>query len=87
MSATMITKSDLAEVLFASALQESEHPSPTKVRATVTQLLARDHGREDCLACVATEAGSHPETYLPRMRWALRTVEATYADAPTAVAA
>lgn len=82
MSAT-ITIPDLAEVLFASVLQESEHPSPTTVRTTVERLLARDHGREDCLAYVATEAGDHPETYVHRMQWALHTIEEAYA-APSA---
>lgn len=74
------SKADLAEALFASTLQESEQPSPADVRAAVTRLLSRDHGRADCLARVATEAGDHPETYVARMRWALHAVAVAYPD-------
>jgi hypothetical protein len=70
---------DLAEALFASPLQESDRPTPAEVRAAVERQLAACHG--DCLlcaACVAQEAGDHPERYLDRMRWALATVRAAY---------
>jgi hypothetical protein len=65
---------DRARALFASGLQESGHPSRGQVRAVVE---TADAG--DCLALVAQEAGDHPEIYLPRMRWALRTVSEAYA--------
>ncbi|GAA3147581.1 hypothetical protein [Nonomuraea salmonea] len=31
-----------------------------------------------CAAYVAQEAGDHPETYAPRMRWALAAVAGAY---------
>jgi hypothetical protein len=70
---------DLADVLFASPLQESENPSPAQVRAAVEASLAHCHG--DCSSCaarVAQEAGDHPEEYVRRMRWALRTIANVY---------
>jgi hypothetical protein len=71
--------SDLAEVLFASPLQESENPSPLQVRAAVEETLQACGGDcAACAACVAQEAGDHPEQYVRRMRWALRTIESSY---------
>jgi hypothetical protein len=75
--------SDLAAVLFASPLQESDHPSPQEVRATILETMQACGGSCDpCVACVAKEAGDHPETYVRRMRWSLRIVEGVYAPAP-----
>jgi hypothetical protein len=74
--------SDLAAVLFASPLQESDHPSPQEVRATILETMQACGGSCDpCVACVANEAGDHPETYVRRMRWSLRIVEGIYAPA------
>jgi hypothetical protein len=70
---------ELADVLFASSLQESEDPSPAQVRAAVEEGLSACHG--DCSVCaawVAQEAGDHPEAYVRRMRWALRTIANVY---------
>lgn len=63
-----MTRSDLAQALFASALQPSQHPSAAQVRDAVAAT------RADFAARVAQEAGDHPETYATRMRWALATV-------------
>jgi hypothetical protein len=74
---------DLADVLFASALQESEDPTPIQVRAAIDERLIACRG--DCASCaerVAQEAGDHPEQYMHRMRWALRTVERVYGYEP-----
>jgi hypothetical protein len=74
--------SDLAEVLFASLLQESDDPSPQQVRAAILQTLRECGGNcGPCAACVAQEAGDHPEAYVRRMRWSLRTVKSAYAPA------
>ncbi|GAA3441723.1 hypothetical protein [Planomonospora venezuelensis] len=63
---------ELAQVLFASALQASDDPSPDQVRTAVEERLRACHeDLADCVACVAQEAGDHPETYAARMRWAL----------------
>jgi len=78
--------SDLAEVLFASPLQESDNPSPSRVRAAVEEALAECGGDcTPCAACVAQEAGDHPELYVRRMRLALSTVGSAYA--PVSLAA
>jgi len=48
-----------ADALFVSALQRSEEPSAI-----------RAFGARGCAARVAQEYGEHPETAVPRMRWA-----------------
>jgi hypothetical protein len=70
---------DLADVLFASPLQESDHPTPAQVRTVIAQQLDACHGDcSTCAGCVAQEAGDHPEQYMNRMRWALRAVRRAY---------
>ena len=79
MSVTMSVP-DLAKVLFVSALQASENPSPEQVRTAIERGLRACDG--DCAGCavhVAQEAGDHPETYVTRMRWALDAVVEAYA--------
>ncbi|MFI7051457.1 hypothetical protein ACIBLB_05305 [Streptosporangium canum] len=69
---TTMSVSELAQVLFASALQASDDPSPDQVRMVIEARLRACH--EDlasCAGCVAQEAGDHPEAYATRMRWAL----------------
>ncbi|MER5425752.1 hypothetical protein [Streptosporangium roseum] len=69
---TTMSVSELAQVLFASVLQASDDPSPDQVRTVIEDGLRACH--EDltsCAACVAQEAGDHPEAYATRMRWAL----------------
>lgn len=68
-----MTRSSLAQALFASALQPSQHPTAAQVRAAIEA--AR---RADCAAQVAQEAGDHPETYAARMRWALSAIAEAY---------
>jgi hypothetical protein len=78
-AASQLSISDLAEVLFASSLQESDDPSPDQVRAAVEETLAACDGDcAACAACVAQEAGDHPEGYVRRMRWALRAIRTVY---------
>lgn len=78
MSATM-SNSDLAEVLFTSALQESDHPTADQVRLAIDERLRLCHGEHAvCVARVAQEAGDHPDTYLSRIRWALQAVSQAY---------
>ncbi|GIH78582.1 hypothetical protein [Planobispora longispora] len=63
---------ELAQVLFASALQASDDPSPEQARTAIEDRLRICHADlADCLASVAQEAGDHPEAYASRMRWAL----------------
>jgi hypothetical protein len=63
--------SELAQILFASELQASAHPSPAEIRDAITRLQGCS---ADCAACVAQEAGDHPEAYATRMLWALSEV-------------
>ncbi|CNF41770.1 Uncharacterised protein [Mycobacterium tuberculosis] len=85
---TSMTASDLAEILFCSGLQESDHPSAEQVRAAIDDRIGACGGDDlACLAClarVAQEAGDHPETYRARMRWALDTVAEIYPFRDTA---
>jgi hypothetical protein len=70
---------DLADALFTTVLQESDHPTPAQVRAAIDERLTACHG--DCAQCaagVAQEAGDHPEQFVRRMRWALSTVRRVY---------
>jgi hypothetical protein len=79
MTTTTHSTADLAEVLFASTLQESECPTAAQVRTVIEQGLRT--WNEDCLACVcrvAQEAGDHPDEFARRMHWALRTVRSVY---------
>jgi len=69
-----------AEALFASDLQPSEEPAPLDVRRAVTATLCR-YGRRWCAARMAEEFGDHPETAVPRMAWAVRTVRGCYRPA------
>jgi hypothetical protein len=71
-----LTVPDRAKALFASRLQASRRPSAGEIRDVVEAELAAGAGQ--CLACVAQEAGDHPEIYLPRMRWALDAVARAY---------
>jgi hypothetical protein len=63
--------STVADALFASSLQPSEHPTVVGIREAVALSLRRHGGRAGCAALVAAEFGEHPETAVVRMRWAL----------------
>ncbi|WP_067831493.1 hypothetical protein [Actinomadura kijaniata] len=76
-----MSRADLAKVLFTTRLQPSDRPRPEQVRAAVDDRLHTCGGDPITYAgLVAQEAGDHPETYAPRMRWALATVAVAYAD-------
>jgi hypothetical protein len=73
------SEADLAEVLFASTLQESDAPTAAQVRAVIEQgLSAWMEDCTECLARVAQEAGDHPDEFRRRMHWALATVHSVY---------
>ena len=55
--------------LFASSLQPSDRPDPAQVLAAITATFDA-LGDTGCAARVAQEFGDHPETAVPRMRWA-----------------
>ena len=58
-----------ADALFASALQRSDEPSAAQVDQAIAAAL-RAFGTRGCAARVAQAYGEHPETAVPRMRWA-----------------
>ena len=58
-----------ADALFASSLQRSDEPSPAQVQQAIAAALAA-FGIRGCAARVAQAYGEHPETAVPRMRWA-----------------
>ncbi|QFG23264.1 hypothetical protein [Actinomadura sp. WMMB 499] len=81
---TTMNTTELAQLLYGSALQESDHPSAEDVRTAVGARLGACGGdRGACLAEIAQEAGDHPDAYLTRMRWALAAVSRAYRDPPT----
>ena len=59
----------LADALFASALQRSDHPTPGQIRQAIAAATAA-YGGSGCAARVAQAFGEHPETAVTRMRWA-----------------
>jgi len=59
----------LADALFASALQRSDHPTPGQIRQAIAAATAA-YGGSGCAARVAQAFGEHPETAITRMRWA-----------------
>ena len=65
-----------AEALFASSVQSSDQPTGIEVRGAVAATL-RKFGIRGCAAAVAGEYGEHPETAVPRMRWALQLAAAS----------
>ena len=67
-----------AQALITSSLQPTGSPSPGQVRLAVTTALRR-WGVRGCAAEVAGEFGDHPDTAVPRMCWALATVNRVYA--------
>jgi hypothetical protein len=75
----MMTTTELAQVLFATALQPSDRLSPFQIRKAVDErLCACGDDSSWCAAYVAQEAGDHPEAYVARMRWALGEVAGAY---------
>jgi hypothetical protein len=66
-----------AEALFVSLLQESDNPTPERVRAEVAAVLDR-RSTTDIAGAVAQEAGDHPMLCQRRMSWALRAVTFAY---------
>jgi hypothetical protein len=62
-----------ADALFASPLQRSDEPTTAQVHQAVAAALAA-FGIRGCAARVAQAYGEHPETAMPRMRWARATL-------------
>ena len=65
------------EALFVSHLQSSQHPEPPQVRTVIRDTL-QTFGMRYCACRVAQEFGDHPDTAVPRMRWAREAVARAY---------
>lgn len=73
----------LAKLLFAGPVQPSEHPTPAEIRTALAVQFRRCAGDLTTgLAAIAQEAGDHPDSYVTRMRWAIRSVDRAYAARP-----
>jgi hypothetical protein len=73
----------LARLLFAGPLQPSEHPTPAQIRTALAVQFRRCGGDLSTgLADIAQEAGDHPDSYVTRLRWAIRCVDRAYAERP-----
>lgn len=60
----------LAELLFCTALQPADQPTPRDIRSAVTIQLGRCHcDVSTCVAALAQEAGDHPDAYVARIAW------------------
>ena len=68
----LTTSTIRADALFASPLQRSDEPTPAQVHQAIAAALAT-FGIQGCAARVAQAYGDHPETAVPRMRWARAT--------------
>jgi hypothetical protein len=68
----------LAEALFASDLQPSDHSPDDLIRAAVDDF-ARRLGETGCAAAVAQEFGEHPDCACRRMAWARAAVAEAFA--------
>ncbi len=69
-----------ADALFASALQRSDEPSAAQVQQAIAAAV-RAFGTRGCAARVAQAYGEHPDTAVPRMRWARAVVAGVSASA------
>ena len=74
-----------ADALFASTLQRSDQPSAGQIHQAIAAAV-RTFGTRGCAAQVAQAFGEHPETAVPRMRWARATVAAASGGAHPALA-
>ena len=63
----------LAEVLFCSALQPSDQPTPQQVRDAVLASWHAHHDEpQECVEQLAADYGNHPELACARMRWCIQ---------------
>jgi len=65
-----------AAALFASGLPCRCPPGGAAVEAAISSALAACGGADGCVGVLAAAYGDHPETAVPRMRWARQAIEA-----------
>ena len=65
-----------AAALFASDLSYQWLPGEAAVEAAISSALTACGGVDGCVSALAAAYGDHPETAVPRMKWARQTIEA-----------
>jgi len=65
-----------AAALFASDLPYQWHPGEAAVEAAISSALTACGGVDGCVSALAAAYGDHPETAVPRMKWARQTIDA-----------
>lgn len=65
-----------AAALFASDLPYLWHPGEAAVEAAISSALTVCGGVDGCISALAAAYGDHPETAVPRMKWARQTIDA-----------
>jgi hypothetical protein len=68
-----------ADAVFVSGLQRRDEISAGQVRQAADAAI-RAFGCSGCAGRVAQEFGDHPETAVPRMRWARAVAREVFAD-------
>jgi hypothetical protein len=67
-----------AQALYTSDISADRTPTRDEVSTAVRYAIRLHGGVRGCAGEVAAAYGDHPETAVPRMRWALRAVAAAY---------
>lgn len=70
------------EALFVSDLSASSDPGRADVTAAISRAVRTFGGVRGCVAELAAAYGEHPETAVPRLRWATRVVRVVYPPRP-----
>ena len=65
-----------AAALFASDLRYQWNPGEAAVEAAISAALTAWGGVDGCVSMLAAAYGDHPETAVPRMKWARQTIDA-----------
>ncbi len=65
-----------AAALFASDLPYQWHPGESAVEAAISSALTACDGVDGCISALAAAYRDHPETAVPRMKWARQTIDA-----------
>lgn len=72
-----MTPAAIAEALFVSSVQPSEHLTEGQLEAAVDTALRSHGGIDGCACACAAEYGDHPDIAADRMRWALAAATTT----------
>jgi hypothetical protein len=66
----------LAQLLYTCPVQPSDDPTPREIRMALVAQFRRCGGDLITgLEAIAQEAGDHPDSYVARIRWAIRSVD------------